>query len=690
MTDEREREEGRSEDLFEDLDTFFAPIDDLDAEAEAAAAEARGEGAEAEEAPPAEGETPSPPSEPSGPSEVSEPLEGDLLGGARPAVVEPEEPAGEMPGAMGSGEPLDEETDWFGESAGRVPEPGVGRAPEPGAELSGEEWDRFRDALRSVELEDEEGSLPIPRGADSFGAVAPPAGEAVGVEEGPPTQEPRLAEPADTTGVLPVWEDEEEGELPAEAVGAEDAWLTGDSTGARTGGDIGEEEEEGGITLDDLEAMPPVYPDLPGPEDEAEDVGGPEEPAEDALVPEEAPSSEAVEAAADHFAESMRQTPEDVEEDLLADLDRAEEEPSVIRVGADEAEPLEPSDVSQPVEAEPAEVGAPGPGEVGEDLAAFDVPEAEEEGPRRVRVGAADDLAVAGPSWQEPTSEAVELEPTVPVAGRNIPAAFITGLVLAVLGIGSLALGRAAFALFAGAIVLLAQGELYASMVRARLRPATAIGLVFGGLTLAAAYLEGEAAMLSMVALSVVFTFLWYMATPARSRRNVMVSMAATILGVVYAPLFAGYVLVMLAFPFEGRALVISIVGLAFLFDVVAYAAGAGFGGSVFRRPLAASISPRKSWEGVLFATVVVLAVTLLLVDGNLETIASSAEAIGLGLVVAVAATLGDLSESALKRDMGIKDMGTILPGHGGVLDRIDSVLFVAPAAFFFLRLFVF
>ena len=675
MSDEREREEGRSEDLFEDLDTFFAPIEDLDAEeAEAAAAEARGEGApagaeagEAEGTPPAEAVVPPPPGEP---SEAPEPLEGDLLGGAR---QEPGRPPGEMPGAMGSGEAIDEETDWFGES--------VGRAPEPGAELSGEEWDRFRDALRTVELEDEEGSLPIPRGADSFGTVAPPAGEGPSPGESPPV------EPSDVTGTLPALEDEE-GELAAEAVGAEDAWLTGEPTGARAGG-VGD-EEEGGITLDDLEAMPPVYRDLPGPEDEAVGVEGPEELAEEPLVPEEAPSVEAVEAAADHFAESMRQTPEDVEEDLLADLDRAEEEPSVIRVGTGEAEPLEPSGVSEPVEAGPAEVGGPGPGELGEDLAAFDVPGAEEEeGPRRVRVGAADDLAVAGPSWQEPTSEAVELEPTVPVAGRNIPAAFITGLVLAVLGVGSLALGRAAFALFAGAIVLLAQGELYASMVRARLQPATAIGLVFGGLTLAAAYLQGEAAMLSMVALSVVFTFLWYMAAPARSRRNVMVSMAATILGVVYAPLFAGYVLVMLAFPFEGRALVIAIVGLAFLFDVVAYAAGAGFGGSVFRRPLAATISPRKSWEGVLFATVVVLAVSLLLVDGNLETIASSAEAIGLGLVVAVAATLGDLSESALKRDMGIKDMGTILPGHGGVLDRIDSVLFVAPAAFFFLRLFV-
>jgi phosphatidate cytidylyltransferase len=689
VTDEREREEGRPEDLFEDLDTFFAPIEDLDAEAEAAATEARrGSEADGEEQEDVPGADERPPTEAAEASELTKPPDEDLEAAGRPGPVEPGEPAGapglapsagervlepsgpedEMPGAMGSGEALDEETDWFGESAGP--------APEAEGELTGEEWDRFRDALRSVELEEEEATPPIPRAADPFGAVAPS------------TEEPRTAEPADATGRLPAVEAEDEGELAGEPIGPEEAWLA-EEPEARAGE---EPEEEGVVSLDDLEAVPPVYRDLPGPDEEAEGVGaGTGEPGAGAAV-EERPTPEALEAAADHFAESMRQSPEDVEEDLLADLDRAEEEPSVIRVGGEpegEAEPIEPAGVVPGLEAEPAGVGAPGAGEA-EDLAALGAPGTEPEGPRRVRVGAADDLAAAGPSWQEPTSEAVDLDATVPVAGRNIPAAFITGLVLAVLGIGSLALGRAAFAFFAGAIVLLAQGELYASMVRARLQPATAIGLVFGGLTLAAAYLQGEAAMLAMVALSVAFTFLWYMATPARARRNVVVSMGATILGIVYAPLFAGYVLVVLALPFEGRALVIAIVGLAFLFDVVAYAAGAGFGGSVFRRALAATISPRKSWEGVLLASVVVLAVSLLLVDSSLETIASSAEAIGLGLVVAIAATFGDLSESALKRDMGIKDMGTILPGHGGVLDRIDSVLFVAPAAFFFLRLFVF
>jgi phosphatidate cytidylyltransferase len=98
-------------------------------------------------------------------------------------------------------------------------------------------------------------------------------------------------------------------------------------------------------------------------------------------------------------------------------------------------------------------------------------------------------------------------------------------------------------------------------------------------------------------------------------------------------------------------------------------------------------VSPKKSWEGAIGATLVVVAVAVGVVANSVDLLEPVSRAAGLAVVVAIFAPLGDLAESLIKRDLGIKDMGSILPGHGGVLDRIDSVLFVAPAAFMFLRL---
>ncbi|HZD18515.1 MAG TPA: phosphatidate cytidylyltransferase, partial [Actinomycetota bacterium] len=98
------------------------------------------------------------------------------------------------------------------------------------------------------------------------------------------------------------------------------------------------------------------------------------------------------------------------------------------------------------------------------------------------------------------------------------------------------------------------------------------------------------------------------------------------------------------------------------------------------------TVSPKKSWEGAIGATVVVLFVAIAIVPVAVDVF-SAGRAAGLAIVIAVAAPLGDLAESALKRDLGVKDMGSLLPGHGGVLDRIDAILFAAPAAYYFLRL---
>jgi phosphatidate cytidylyltransferase len=233
----------------------------------------------------------------------------------------------------------------------------------------------------------------------------------------------------------------------------------------------------------------------------------------------------------------------------------------------------------------------------------------------------------------------------------------------------------------AGIVVLFAQAELYATMQRRGFQPATMLGLVLGALTLIGAYTRGEAGMLFMVPLSVALCFLWYMGAPAKTRSGSLANIAATMFGVVYIPLLAGYALVVLTQQHFGRALLLALIGLTFLYDIVAFAVGSIWGS----RPLAPTISPKKSWEGLVggsFVTVLVAWAALPAIDPM-----NALKSIAFGLVVIVFAPLGDLAESALKRDLGVKDMGTIFPGHGGALDRIDSILFVAPAIFYFLRL---
>ena len=124
------------------------------------------------------------------------------------------------------------------------------------------------------------------------------------------------------------------------------------------------------------------------------------------------------------------------------------------------------------------------------------------------------------------------------------------------------------------------------------------------------------------------------------------------------------------------------VIGLTVAYDIAAFFFGTFWGS----HPLAPTISPKKSREGLLGATVVTFALAIGIVPSVIDYL-SVTNAVGLAVIVSVFAPLGDLAESALKRDLGVKDMGSILPGHGGILDRIDSLLFVAPAAWYFLRL---
>jgi phosphatidate cytidylyltransferase len=130
--------------------------------------------------------------------------------------------------------------------------------------------------------------------------------------------------------------------------------------------------------------------------------------------------------------------------------------------------------------------------------------------------------------------------------------------------------------------------------------------------------------------------------------------------------------------------------GIAYLLGAivatVAYDVGALFVGSrIGRTPLAANVSPNKTWEGLMGASTAALIACILIV--RMVAPWNGGRALALALVVIVAAPLGDLCESLIKRDLGVKDIGWILPGHGGILDRIDALLFVVPATYYLVRL---
>jgi phosphatidate cytidylyltransferase len=262
---------------------------------------------------------------------------------------------------------------------------------------------------------------------------------------------------------------------------------------------------------------------------------------------------------------------------------------------------------------------------------------------------------------------------------RDLGRAIAIGVAVAAVGLVALAIGPALGVALVTVIVVLAAGELFAAMRTAGHHPATLVGLVASASLVTAAYWRGETALPLVLVLTVVVGFLWYAVTP----RPVAPSLntALTVLGVAYVGLFGAYAALLLAGP-DGVGAFIGVVLAVVANDVGALAVGSKLG----RHPLAPAISPRKTWEGLAGGAVasVVVSVVVLGIIGLAPWDAGSA--LALGLVVAVVAPIGDLCESMIKRDLGVKDMGSVLPGHGGLLDRFDALLFALPAAYYLCR----
>ncbi len=265
--------------------------------------------------------------------------------------------------------------------------------------------------------------------------------------------------------------------------------------------------------------------------------------------------------------------------------------------------------------------------------------------------------------------------------GRDLPAAVITGIGLAAVALLLFAIGNPAPMILVTGLLLFCAAELFGSLQRGGYQPATLLGLVAtGGLALAA-YWRGEPGVTLVLALSLIFTLLWYLVGVTRS--NPLMNAGVTVLGIGMIGLLGSYAALILRVP-NGIGLLIGVIVAVVANDVGAYVTGQQFGHS----QLAPTISPGKTIEGTIGGAVasVVLSWLVLVVALGL-TPWDTGSAIALGLVVAVAAPLGDLCESMLKRDLGVKDMGSVLPGHGGIYDRFDALLFALPAAFYLCRL---
>jgi phosphatidate cytidylyltransferase len=265
-------------------------------------------------------------------------------------------------------------------------------------------------------------------------------------------------------------------------------------------------------------------------------------------------------------------------------------------------------------------------------------------------------------------------------AGRNLPLAILTALLLAGVLIASLVLSRPAFVAFLLGIVTLALLELL-TVLRARAtRPARPVVLAMGALLVVGAYLQGPSALSFGLLVTILAAFAWYLVD--RGRTEVTRNVAATILAVVYVPFMAAHLSLVVGRADHYVGAMMGYAALVVIYDTAAYATGATLG----RRPIAPQVSPNKTWEGAIGASVACLLAGAFLVPlWEPWTLAS-------GLVLAAAtcvvAPLGDLSESMLKRDLAVKDMGWILPGHGGVLDRVDALLFMAPVLYYVLAAF--
>jgi phosphatidate cytidylyltransferase len=211
-------------------------------------------------------------------------------------------------------------------------------------------------------------------------------------------------------------------------------------------------------------------------------------------------------------------------------------------------------------------------------------------------------------------------------------------------------------------------------LIARALSPLALAGYIGGALALFGAELSGLSWMLGGLLSTFALAFLLKAISEARAAATAAVS--ATVMGTVWVAGGLSFVLLLRALP-DGRDALLAVLLAVWAGDTFAYLGGRLVG----RHRMAPVTSPGKTWEGFVFGTAATIFVTFAWLYN--QDLVTRPQAVALGAIIAVAGPLGDLFESLLKRDAGVKDSGTLLGGHGGMLDRLDAFFFAAPAAYF-------
>lgn len=255
-----------------------------------------------------------------------------------------------------------------------------------------------------------------------------------------------------------------------------------------------------------------------------------------------------------------------------------------------------------------------------------------------------------------------------------------TGVALGVAALVTFKIGPKATVVLLALVLGLAAAELYAATRRAGYQPAALLGIVGTAAMPLAIYWRGLEAMPLVLFLATAFSMVWFLL--GVGNESPLLNAGVTVLGVVYVGVFGSFAALMLdRWGDDGIGILLGAIVAAVCYDI----GGLFIGRAAGRSPLSAA-SPNKTVEGLVGGMALCVVATTVIV-AQWQPWGEWKHAFVLGVCAAIAAPIGDLCESLLKRDLGVKDMGSILPGHGGLLDRFDALLFVLPVTYEVARL---